>query len=826
MRADSVETELLDLGLESSELMAAIAKAVAEVRGSVPASQLRRELANARCVLVTQDWAAFEKYLETLGTRYARAGIELSVWQATAFTVLEVVQARVLAVHGAAPARLAAVLTSATGHVQRSLFAVTRGYYRAKETREREVMRRHSTLMDAALDAVIEIDERGIVTEFNASAERMFGFAKTEVLGRPLVDLIIPVGRRAQYHNVLERAVATGTSDMVGKRNELSALHASGTEFPIELSLVVAERLDGKRCLIAWIRDQRERTRVEESLAVRDHALEHAQFGIIVSNPATRRITSVNPAYARLTGYSVDELIGAGPERLIDPDEREQVSAIAARLEERGHLTYHLHLRAKDGSKVPVIASSSTVTTSSGVAVRISTVIDISEEVKLEQARAAAQREVEQSAARLSILSAASHEFSAASGSAEELLSLVARRMGEVLGEGCAVRVVSSDGQWLEPSAHVHYRDAALGEAARPIIASERQRLGEGLVGRVAATGEAVVIPDIDAEALASQVPAAFRPMLVRAGVSSAMAIPLRARGRTLGVVSLLRTGGSPAYTTADQLLAQDLADRAGLALDNAMLVSTLEHRVAERTAALEAANRDLEAFTYYVSHDLRTPLRAIDGFSLALVEDHAGQLDAIAQRYLKQIRGAAGRMGQLINDLLALARVSRSEASMATVDLSSLALDVAAHVRAGDPERSTPIHVAPGLVAHGDARLLRIAFENLLGNAWKYTAKHPRAEIWIGSDGQTFHVRDTGAGFDMKYANKLFRPFQRLHGGHEYEGTGIGLAIVARIISHHGGRIWATAAVEEGATFHFTLGALGTLGTVGTPGAPDGGAP
>jgi PAS domain S-box-containing protein len=813
MRADSVETDLLDLGLDSSELMAAIAAALAEIRCSVPASQLRRELANARCVLVTQDWAAFEKYLETLGIRYARAGIELSVWQTTAFTVLGVVQARVLAVHGGAPARLAALLASANGHVQRSLLAITRGYYRAKELREREVMRRHSTLMDAAIDAVIEIDEHGVVTELNLAAERMFGFRKAEALGRPLVDLVIPDHRRAQVQTLVERAVETGTSGLIGKRLEVSALHADGSEFPIELSLVVAERLDGKRCLIAWIRDQRERTRVEESLALRDHALEHAQFGIIVSSSATRRITSINPAYARLTGYSAEELIGEKPDWLIDPDEREQVSALMARLEERGHLTYRLNLRAKDGSHVPVLASTSTVTTSSGSAVRVSTVIDISEQVKLEDERAAAQREVAHSAARLLILSAASHEFSAASGSVDELLSLVARRMGQVLGEGCAVRVLSGDGEWLEPSAHVYYIDAALGEAARRIIASERQRVGEGLVGRVAATGEAAVIPDIDAEALASQVPAAFRPMLVRAGVSSAMAIPLRARGRTLGVVSLLRVGGSVAYTETDQQLAQDLADRAGLALDNALLVSTLEHRVAERTAALEAANRDLEAFTYYVSHDLRTPLRAIDGFSLALVEDHAAQLDALAQRYLRQIRGAAGRMGQLINDLLALARVSRSEASMANVDLSSLALDVAAHIRAADPGRTTPIHVAPGLVSHGDARLLRIAFENLLGNAWKYTAKHPRAEIWVGSDGHTFHVRDTGAGFDMKYANKLFRPFQRLHVGHEYEGTGIGLAIVARILTHHGGRIWATAAVEEGATFYFTLGTLGTLG-------------
>jgi signal transduction histidine kinase len=272
-------------------------------------------------------------------------------------------------------------------------------------------------------------------------------------------------------------------------------------------------------------------------------------------------------------------------------------------------------------------------------------------------------------------------------------------------------------------------------------------------------------------------------------------------------VISLVRTQGATAYTVDDQRLAQDLADRAGLAVDNALLVATLEKRVDERTAALEAANRDLEAFSYSVSHDLRTPLRAIDGFSQALLEDYQAQLDNTAQRYLKRIRVGAQRMGELIDDLLALARVSRVSLNLVALDLSSLAGEIVAEIRRRDPERATPVHIAPGLSARGDARLLRIALENLLDNAWKYTARHPDAQVWVGRDDTTFYVRDTGAGFDMTYVDKLFEPFQRLHVDGIYEGTGIGLAIVARIISHHGGRIWATGDVDKGATFFFTLG-------------------
>lgn len=235
-----------------------------------------------------------------------------------------------------------------------------------------------------------------------------------------------------------------------------------------------------------------------------------------------------------------------------------------------------------------------------------------------------------------------------------------------------------------------------------------------------------------------------------------------------------------------------------------------LERRVAERTAQLEAANKELESFSYSVSHDLRTPLRGIDGFGQILLEDYSSKLDDQGKEYLQRLRAASQRMAQIIDDLLKLARVSRSELNLEEVDLGALAQDVAEKIRAQYPERNVHLDIATGLIARVDVRLLRIALENLLGNAWKFTGRQDQARIEFGATEQngkpTFFVRDNGAGFDMTYVNKLFGAFQRLHDIKEFPGTGIGLATVQRVVQKHGGRIWAEAAVNGGATFYFTL--------------------
>jgi light-regulated signal transduction histidine kinase (bacteriophytochrome)/HAMP domain-containing protein len=235
-----------------------------------------------------------------------------------------------------------------------------------------------------------------------------------------------------------------------------------------------------------------------------------------------------------------------------------------------------------------------------------------------------------------------------------------------------------------------------------------------------------------------------------------------------------------------------------------------LEQRVVERTTQLEAANKELESFAYSVSHDLRAPLRSIDGFGQILLEDFADRLGSEGQRSLTRIRLATQRMGHLIDDLLKLSQVSRAEIRKENVDLSALARRVAAEVQEREPDRPVAVDIAEGVSAEGDPRLLGVVLENLIGNAFKFTAKQPEPRIEFGirqeNGGPLYFVRDNGAGFDMTYAGKLFGAFQRLHSAEEFRGTGIGLATVQRIIRRHGGRVWAEAAVGEGATFYFTL--------------------
>jgi signal transduction histidine kinase len=247
---------------------------------------------------------------------------------------------------------------------------------------------------------------------------------------------------------------------------------------------------------------------------------------------------------------------------------------------------------------------------------------------------------------------------------------------------------------------------------------------------------------------------------------------------------------------------------RAREALD--ILNATLEQRVAQRTQQLELSNKELESFSYSVSHDLRTPLRAIEGFSSALLRSYAERLDDRGRDYLQRVRAATKRMGNLIDDLLNLARTMRAEIRRSNVDLSEMAANVAKEIADTHPDWPLQFTIQPGLVASVDPQLMRAALENLLGNAAKFSSKKPQPRVEFSSavqDDQTVYVvRDNGVGFDMSYAHKLFGAFQRLHAAHEFEGTGIGLANVQRIVQRHGGSIWVEAQPGRGASFFFTL--------------------
>ena len=284
--------------------------------------------------------------------------------------------------------------------------------------------------------------------------------------------------------------------------------------------------------------------------------------------------------------------------------------------------------------------------------------------------------------------------------------------------------------------------------------------------------------------------------------------------GRRIVVASrwVLDQGSTP-RGAPDRILQidSDITARKAAEEESRALNAQLEQRVRDRTAQLEETNQELEAFTYAVSHDLRAPLRGILGFTGALVEEYGPGLDDQARHWCERILAASRRMGQLIEDLLRLSRTTRGELDVGPVDLTAIAQGIADDLRAVEPGRQVEFVIAPGLVATGDARLLRIVLENLLGNAWKFTNRHEHARIEFGAEpsqgAPAYFVRDDGAGFDGSAADRLFRPFQRFHRDGEFPGTGIGLATVKRIIHRHGGTIWADSAVEQGATFRFTLG-------------------
>jgi light-regulated signal transduction histidine kinase (bacteriophytochrome) len=238
------------------------------------------------------------------------------------------------------------------------------------------------------------------------------------------------------------------------------------------------------------------------------------------------------------------------------------------------------------------------------------------------------------------------------------------------------------------------------------------------------------------------------------------------------------------------------------------LLNATLEDRVRVRTAELERINRELEAFSYSVSHDLRAPLRTIDGFSLALEEDYAATVGDTGRDYIGRVRGGVQRMGLLIDALLQLSRITRTEIVREHFSISDLAESVISDLREQNRNRDLSFEIEPGLTAYADPRLTRIALENLMSNAVKFSSKVAHAVIRFGWDPEqnAWYVRDNGAGFDMAYADKLFGAFNRLHGDKDFRGSGIGLATVARVVHGHHGHIWANSAVNEGATFWFTL--------------------
>lgn len=488
---------------------------------------------------------------------------------------------------------------------------------------------------------------------------------------------------------------------------------------------------------------------------------EQAREAITITDPDANILT-VNRRFTEITGYSEEDVIGRNP-RILKSGRQSAAfyAALWQDLIETGHWSGEIWNKRKDGSVYPEWLSISAVRDETGMLTNyVAVFTDVTVRKQAEEALRASE----------------AHNRLILDTALDAVISM---------GPDGRVR------EWNSEAEHMfgYTRLQAIGDKVSRLIVPPRHRPAhdEGL-RRLLETGKG--------------------PVLGRRVEIEAM----RADGSEFPVELAIATveNGEEKFFSA---FIRDISVRRAYESELKRLNEDLERRVRERTQALETANRELESFSYSVSHDLRAPLRAINGFSHLLEEEYAASLDGKARGYLARVRAGSERMGLLIDDLLKLSQMSRQPMKVETADLSALAGEVAAELQAGEPHRPCEWVIAPGIQAPGDPGLLRAALHNLLGNAWKYSSKQDRPRIEFGAseeNGQRiFFVRDNGAGFDMAHAGRLFGAFQRLHSQSEFPGTGIGLATVARIIHRHGGKVWAEGEPGKGAVFRFTLAPL-----------------
>jgi len=605
-------------------------------------------------------------------------------------------------------------------------------------------------IIEPAMDAIITVDEQHKIVLFNPAAEQMFQCSADRALGQPL-DQFIPERSRSAHAGHLHAFREAGlTRRQMANLGSISGLRASGREFPIEAS--ISQVRVGKRTLLtAIVRDITERKAAEADVRSRSarfrSLIEHSADGITVVNAQGRIVYASAPA-ERMLGYRPGEMVGETLLELVHPDDRERYKCERQSVVKGGRpAPSRFRMRHKNGSWRVIESIRSNQLDNPDVRGTVVNSRDLTEVVQTEE---------------------------------------TLRRQAALFDQTYdAVFVWEWKGNitfWNRAAERLYgyTRDDAVGRVPHELLQTKT---------------------------LGSDVP--FLVPLEQDGTWEGELEHTTRDGRRMTVDSRMTLASYGEHTYVLETT-RDITERKRAEEEIQLLNRDLERRVIERTAELEAAVKELEAFSYSVAHDLRAPLRAVDGFSDALMEDYGPKLPEQAREYLQTIRRGAQRMGALIDDLLAFSRLNRQALSKQTVDMELLVHGVLEDVLPEGKDRNIQIVNGTLPVANADPSLLRQVWANLLSNAIKYSRHAQQARIEIGSlteaKSNVYFVRDNGAGFDMRYADKLFGVFQRLHREDQFEGTGIGLAIVQRVIHRHGGRVWAEAKPNEGATFYFTL--------------------
>ena len=624
----------------------------------------------------------------------------------------------------------------------------------------RQAENRKSAILSVALDAIITMDHEGNVSDFNPAAEKIFGYQQIDAIGKPLAELIIPERFRQRHNDGMAHYLATGEGPVLGKRMEMPALHADGREFPVELSISRIAGI-GSPMFTATLRDITDRKQAEANLEESERRFQTMANSIPQLAWTARAdgfINWYNQRWFDYTGTTSEQMEGWGWQSVHDPQMLPKVIAQWTEVIAAGQPFEMLFpLRGADGQFRRFLTRALPLKDAAGQVVQwFGTNTDVDELKRasdaLRESQALYHSLVEQMPAGI-------------------FRKDVAGRYVYVNSYFCRLRDMAPD-QFLGklpgelPLAEAKFFDQAASHHAR-----------------IMQTGQTIEVQDEYQQSDGT----ILYFLVIKSPVFDAVGKIIGSQGFLLDVTVRKQAEGEIRKLNAE-----------------------LEQRVVERTAQFEAANKELEAFSYSVSHDLRAPLRAINGFAEIVLEDFGPQLPEEGRRYLERIRNGGQRMGELIDNLLAFAQLSRQSLHRQSVDTVKLVQNVLDELKPQREGRQVELRIGNLPTCHGDRALLKQVWVNLLSNAIKYTRKRAAAVVEIGgareNGGTVYFVRDNGAGFDMQYVHKLFGVFQRLHRADDFEGTGVGLAIVQRIVHRHGGRVWAEAEVNRGATFHFTI--------------------